>query len=80
VDAIFNAIGPQPKYVLDAEIAKWLDRIDPSALAAKLHTCATLKRQITRWLKAGVLDNGVGAKTKQGTPQGGVSARRGASW
>jgi RNA-directed DNA polymerase len=72
VEAIFNAIRQQPKYVLDADIAKCFDRIDHSALVSKMNTFGTLKRQITRWLKAGVLDNGVFAKTEQGTPQGGV--------
>ena len=72
VGAIFNAIRQQPKYVLDADIAKCFDRIDQAALVSKINTFATLKRQITRWLKAGVVDSGVFAKTEQGTPQGGV--------
>jgi RNA-directed DNA polymerase len=72
VGAIFNAIRQQPKYVLDADIAKCFDRIDQSALVSKMNTFATLQRQITRWLKAGVVDHGVFAKTEQGTPQGGV--------
>jgi RNA-directed DNA polymerase len=80
IGAIFIAIEKLPKYVLDADIAKCFDRIDQEALLRKIKTFPTLNRLIQRWLKAGVLDNGVFVETESGTPQGGVCARRGASW
>jgi RNA-directed DNA polymerase len=80
IGAIFIAIEKLPKYVLDADIAKCFDRIDHKALLQKIKTFPALGRLIQRWLKAGVLDNGVFVETETGTPQGGVCARRGASW
>lgn len=72
IGAIFIAINKQPKYVLDADIAKCFDRIDHDALLQKLATFPMLTRPITQWLKAGVLDNGVFTETEAGTPQGGI--------
>jgi RNA-directed DNA polymerase len=72
IGAIFTAIEKQPKYVLDADIAKCFDRIDHDALLNKTETFPTLKRLIKRWLKAGVLDGEVFTETEAGTPQGGI--------
>lgn len=72
IGAIFTAIEKQPKYVLDADIAKCFERIDQEALLRKIKTFPTLNRLVKRWLKAGVLDNGVFVETEMGTPQGGV--------
>src|SRR5215475_1847542 len=58
IGAIFNAIKTQPKYCLDADIAKCVDRIEQPALLRKLQTLPQLRRRIRRWLRAGVLDNG----------------------
>ena len=71
IEAIFNAIRYQPKYVLDADISKCFDKIDHNKLLAKLQTYPTLKNQIKAWLKSGVIDKSWTA-TKEGTPQGGV--------
>ena len=71
IRAIFNAIRCQPKYVLDADIAKCFDKIDHNKLLAKLETYPTLSRQIKAWLKSGVVDKSWSA-TEEGTPQGGV--------
>ncbi len=71
IEAIFNAIRYQPKYVLDADIAKCFDKIDHNKLLAKLETYPTLKRQVKAWLKSGVIDKCWSA-TEEGTPQGGV--------
>ena len=76
IGAIFIAIEQQPKYALDADIAKCFDRIDQAALLDKLKTFPTLNRVVQAWLKAGVLDNGVFAATETGTPQGGVLSPR----
>jgi RNA-directed DNA polymerase len=78
VGAVFNAIRQQPKYILDADIAKCFDRIDHEALLRRTGTFPTLRRLLKCWLQAGVLDKGVFVKTDRGTPQGGVGARRSA--
>jgi RNA-directed DNA polymerase len=72
IGAIFIAIEKQPKYALDADIAKCFDRIDQAALLHKLKTFPALNRLVKAWLKAGVLDNQVFVTTETGTPQGGV--------
>jgi RNA-directed DNA polymerase len=41
---------------LDADIAKCFDRIDQTALLAKLDTTPTFRRAIRAWLEAGVMD------------------------
>jgi RNA-directed DNA polymerase len=72
VEAIFNAIRQKTKYVLDADIAKCFDRINHGELLRKLNTFPTLKRQISSWLKSGVIDGKQMFPTSEGTPQGGV--------
>jgi RNA-directed DNA polymerase len=74
IEAIFQAICRKPKYVLDADIAKCFERIDQSALLAKLHTFPRLRRAVRAWLKAGVLDGAELFPTTAGTPQGGVAS------
>ncbi len=65
-------IQHKAKYVLDADIAKCFDRINHERLLQKLGVKGQLRQQIKSWLKAGVIDKEVFAKTEQGTPQGGV--------
>jgi RNA-directed DNA polymerase len=72
ITAIFDSIRYKAKYVLDADIAKCFDRINHKALLDKVKTYPILKRQIRRWLKAGVMENGIFSNTNDGTPQGGV--------
>jgi RNA-directed DNA polymerase len=72
IGAIFIAIEKQPKYALDADIAKCFDRIEQDALLRKIKTFPTVARLIKAWLKAGVLDKGAFVETDTGTPQGGV--------
>jgi RNA-directed DNA polymerase len=72
IGAIYNAIKKQPKYVLDADIAKCFDRIDRDALLRKTGTFPALRRPIKRWLNAGIIDNGVFSETDRGTQQGSV--------
>ena len=40
---LFTALCKKPKYVLDADIAACFDRIDHTALLAKLRTAPTLR-------------------------------------
>ena len=56
VKAIYDAIRQKPKWVLDADIAKCFDRIDQTALLARLETSPTLRRNIKAWLEAGMMD------------------------
>ena len=72
VGQIFLSINKQPKYVLDADIAKCFDKINHKALLEKLNTFPTLRRQVRSWLKAGAIDEAQLIPTSEGTPQGGV--------
>jgi len=79
IRAIFNTIKFQPKYVLDADIAKCFDKINHNVLLSKLNTFPTICRQIRAWLKAGVIDFSEYAlreksdnTTSMGVPQGGT--------
>jgi RNA-directed DNA polymerase len=72
IEAIWVAINKKAKYVLEADIAKCFDRIDHTALLAKLNTFPTLRRQVKSWLKAGLMEGGQLFPTAEGTPQGGV--------
>ena len=72
IGAIYTAINKQPKYGLDADIAKCFDRIDREALLRKTGTFPTLRRLIKGWLHAGIIDNGTYIETDRGTQQGSV--------
>ncbi len=72
IAAIHASINQQDKYVLDADIEKCFDRIDHQALVTKLHTVPALRRTITAWLKAGVMDGEELFPTQTGAPQGAV--------
>src|ERR1700730_12937461 len=50
IEAIFQTIKQQDKYVLDADIAKCFDRIDHEALLNKLGTFPLMRRLIKAWL------------------------------
>ena len=71
VAAIYLAINKQPRYVLDADIAKCFDRINQERLLAKLATYPTLRRLVKGWLQAGVMDGGTLFPITEGVPQGG---------
>jgi RNA-directed DNA polymerase len=72
IDAIFKSVCHKAKYVLDADITKCFDKIDHTALLAKLQTFPRLRRAIRAWLQAGVMDAGQLFPTTEGSPQGGV--------
>ena len=69
--AIHLSINKQPKYVLDADIAKCFDRINRPSLLKKLATYPTLRRMIRAWLNTGVMDGDDLLTTETGVPQGG---------
>ncbi|MGM9470193.1 reverse transcriptase domain-containing protein [Streptomyces murinus] len=66
-----NGKNPQRAWVLDADLAAAFDRIDHARLMATLGTFPA-RGLVRQWLKAGVVDRGRFAPTKEGTPQGGV--------
>jgi len=72
IEAIFNHIRLKPKFVLEADIEKCFDRIDHTALLAKLGSIAPINRQLRGWLKAGIFEDGEVYPSEAGTPQGGI--------
>jgi group II intron reverse transcriptase/maturase len=62
-------------WVLDVDVQKYFDSIPHSELRAILDqrvTDGVIRRMIDKWLKAGVLENGLLHLATEGTPQGGV--------
>jgi RNA-directed DNA polymerase len=80
IGAIFNEVARVEKYVLDADIEGCFDNIDHHALLNKLDAPASIQRAVKGWLRAGVMTGLDFSPTPRGTPQGGVSALRGAQW
>ena len=74
IEAIFNHIRLKPKYVLEADIEKCFDRINHTALLAKLNSIAPINRQVHGWLKAGIFEDGEIFPSEAGTPQGGIAS------
>ncbi|HEY9767877.1 MAG TPA: group II intron reverse transcriptase/maturase [Coleofasciculaceae cyanobacterium] len=72
IASILNQIRYQSKFVLDADISKCFDRINPVKLLEKINTFPKARKQIRAWLKAGVLDEGKTIFPTEGSPQGGV--------
>jgi RNA-directed DNA polymerase len=70
IEAIFNFICRQPKYVYDTDIEKCFDRIDRDALKKKLNAIQPITRLIQGWLNAGIVDEGKTLFPETGTPQG----------
>ncbi len=63
------------RWVVDVDISTYFDRIDHTHLRSFLDqrvTDGVVRRMIDKWLKAGVLEQGVLRRTREGTPQGGV--------
>jgi RNA-directed DNA polymerase len=61
------------RWVLDADLTAAFDRIDHDHILGQLGTFPA-RGLVAQWLKAGVVDKGRFAPTKQGTPQGGVAS------
>jgi RNA-directed DNA polymerase len=81
IEAIFLYLRhKRTKYVFDADIRKCFDKIDHSALLRKLNTFPQMERQVTAWLKAGIMEGYANSpksydfisKNEAGTPQGGI--------
>jgi RNA-directed DNA polymerase len=73
---LFGAITWQRQHwVLDVDIRKYFDSIPHHHLRAFLDqrvTDGVIRRMIDKWLKAGVLEDGLLRLATEGTPQGGV--------
>jgi RNA-directed DNA polymerase len=72
--AISVQINQKPKWGLDADIAKGFDGLDHDALVRKLNASPSLSRQITAWLKVGLLDKGGWLPPEAGPPPGGPAS------
>ena len=72
IQQIKFSIRQQPKYVLDADISKCLDKINHVTLLNKLGYKGKIRQQIKSWLKSGVIDNNTFLETEEGTPPCGV--------
>lgn len=73
---LYSGITRQGQYwVLDVDIRKYFDSIPHHHLRAFLDqrvTDGVIRRMIDKWLKAGVLEEGLLQRADEGTPQGGV--------
>jgi RNA-directed DNA polymerase len=73
---LYGVITRQGQYwVLDVDIRKYFDSIPHDQLRAILDqrvTDGVIRRMIDKWLKAGVLEDGLLRRVTEGTPQGGV--------
>ena len=73
---LYGVITKQGQYwVLDVDIRKYFDSISHHHLRAFLDqrvTDGVIRRMIDKWLKAGVLEEGLLHVPHEGTPQGGV--------
>jgi RNA-directed DNA polymerase len=68
---IRSSIQTCPRWVLDADIEKFFDRVHHEALLKKLDTFPLMKVAIRRILKAGILEGCILSHPEEGTPQGG---------
>ena len=73
ISRIFSIALPHSKkhWVVDADIRGAFDNISHETLLTMLDGFPA-KNLVKQWLQAGIMDQGVFAKTEMGTPQGGV--------
>lgn len=82
IEAIFLSLRHNtPKWIFDADIQKCFDEIDHDTLIRKMETFPLMKKQVTAWLKAGIMEEYANNSKKitplqyfpnKGTPQGGI--------
>ncbi len=68
-------VDERQRWVIDADISKYFDRIAHHRLREILDLRikdGVIRRMIDKWLKAGMIDAGILERTDTGTPQGGV--------
>jgi group II intron reverse transcriptase/maturase len=74
LDALAAGLGQRVNWVLDADIRGFFDHLDRDWLMKFLrHRIADERvlRLVTKWLNAGVLEDGTWSDSGEGTPQGG---------
>jgi RNA-directed DNA polymerase len=73
IGALFTTLkgGNKRAQIVDADLSAAFDKIDHGRLLGMLGSFPA-RGMIARWLKAGVVEDGVLAPTREGTPQGGV--------
>jgi group II intron reverse transcriptase/maturase len=78
LDALAYAITKtRVNYILDLDVQSFFDEVNHGWLIEFLkHRIADRRvlRLISKWLKAGVMEDGVHVATEEGTPQGGVAS------
>ena len=74
IAAVFHRIKYRPQYLLKVDISKCFDRINHSALLAKLQAPAGIRRQVRAWLRSGIIEADTFTPTTAGTPQGGTAS------
>ena len=76
LDALYVAIKRKNvNWILDLDIRSFFDRIDHECLKRLIEVRIAdprMLRLIQKWLKAGVIEDGVWSETEAGTPQGAV--------
>jgi RNA-directed DNA polymerase len=72
IEAVFDSIVNNPKWVLKADISKCFDQINHNYLIEKCHTFPEMRKQIRVWLKAGILEGDNYTLPEIGTPKSGV--------
>ncbi|MDH3600893.1 MAG: reverse transcriptase domain-containing protein [Candidatus Tectomicrobia bacterium] len=72
IGAVFQRIKFRPQHLLKVDISKCFDRIDHSALLAKLQAPSGIRRQVRAWLRSGIMEADTFTPTTAGTPQGGT--------
>ena len=71
IATIRSSILRAPKWVLDADIEKFFDRVDHAALLRKLDTFPLMENAVRRILQSGALEGSIFNPSTEGTPQGG---------
>jgi RNA-directed DNA polymerase len=73
IAALFTTLKGKSKrtWIVDADLSAAFDKIDHSRLLTALGSFPA-RDMIAAWLKAGVIEDGILAPTREGTPQGGV--------
>jgi RNA-directed DNA polymerase len=75
LDALAEAIARRVSVILEADITRFFETLDHGWLVRFVeHRIgdSRMVKLIRKWLKAGVMEDGVWQPTEQGTPQGGI--------
>lgn len=70
--AILVAIERQPAFILSADLEQAFDLVSQTEILEKLQTTPFLRKMMSAWLKAGVMDGGIFFPSERGIPQGGA--------